>query len=123
MYQADADEAAYFYTLGLVREFQERVLGKRLGGFATTQRGNVLYKMKTALRLGNKEDVQRYLQEYYRLGGDKKGLKASMRNMNPLHGLNKQEQAQFKAWLLPEDREYLTRADKFFHSMADAYVK
>lgn len=29
MYHADADEAAYFYTLGLVREFQERVLGKR----------------------------------------------------------------------------------------------
>ena len=123
MYQADADEAAYFYTLGLVREFQERVLSKRLGGFATTQRGNVLYKMKTALRLGNKEDVQRYLQEYYRLGGDKKGLKASMRNMNPLHGLNKQEQAQFKAWISEEDKEYLAVAEAFYDRITKPYLE
>ena len=123
MYQANADEAAYFYTLGLVREFQENVLGKRIGGFAITQRGETLRKMKTALRLGNKAEVQRYLQEYYRLGGDKKGLKASMRNMNPLHGLNKREQAYFLKWITPEERKYLNRADKFFHSMADAYLK
>ena len=109
--------------MGLVREFQENVLGKRIGGFAITQRGETLRKMKTALRLGNKAEVQRYLQEYYKLGGDKKGLKASMRNMNPLHGLNKREQAYFLKWITPEERKYLNRADKFFHSIADAYLR
>ena len=123
LYQADAEEAAYFYTLGLVRQYQERVLGKHSGSFSITPRGNVLQNLRTAIRLGNQADVQRYLAEYYRLGGDKKGLKSSMRNMNPLHGLTKAEQQHFLQWISPEDRKYLNRANSFFHRMADRFLK
>ena len=122
-YQADAEEVAYFYTLGLVRQFEEKVLGKSTGSFGLTKRGQVLQKMKTAMRLGLKDEVRRYLQEYYKLGGNQKGLKASMRNMNPLHGLNKQEQAQFLKWITPEERKYLNRANAFFHRMADSFLR
>ena len=122
-YHADAEEAAYFYTLGLVRQFEENVLGKRTGGFGLTKRGQILQKMKTAMRLGLKDEVRIYLQEYYKLGGNQKGLKASMRNMNPLHGLNKQEQAQFLKWITPEERKYLNRANAFFHRMADSFLR
>ena len=121
-YSADADEAAYFYTLGLVRKFQEDVLGKRTGGFGITKRGQALRKLKAALRLDDEDAVKRSLEEYYALGGDAKGLKASMRNMNPLHGLNKQEQQQFLKWLSAEDRKYYDRAERFFHAMADRYL-
>ncbi len=123
LYQADAEEAAYFYTLNLVRQFQERVLGKRTGSFGFTPRGNILQNLRTAIRLGNKEDVQKYLAEYYKLGGNKKSLKASMRNMNPLHGLNKAEQAEFLKWISADDRKYLNRANSFFHKMADQFLK
>ena len=94
IYQADAEEAAYFYTLNLVRQYQENVLQKRFTGFSTTERSKALRKMKAAMRLGQIEEARRYLAEYYRLGGSNKGLKSSMRNMNPLHGLSKEEQAQ-----------------------------
>ncbi|MBQ7220821.1 MAG: hypothetical protein IJS28_07570 [Synergistaceae bacterium] len=122
VYSADADEAAYFYTLGLVRKFQEDVLGKKTGGFAITQRGQALRRLKTALRMEDEDAVKRSLEEYYKLGGNAKGLKASMKNMNPLHGLNKQEQEQFLKWLSTEDRKYYQRAEKFFHAMADRYL-
>ena len=122
MYSADADEAAYFYTLGLVRKFQEDVLGKRIGGFAVTQRGQALRRLKAALRLEDDDAVKSSLEEYYSLGGNQQGLKASMRNMNPLHGLNKNEQERFLKWLSSEDRKYFDRADKFFHRIADMYL-
>ena len=122
-YSADADEAAYFYALGLVRQFSERVLGKKTYAFSSTRRGEVLRKLKTSLRLGDRERVQRYLREYYRLGGDSKGLKTSMRNMNPLHGLNKKEQEQFLRWLSQDDRKYFSRANKYFHQLADRFLR
>ena len=114
MYSADADEAAYFYTLGLVRKYQEDVLGKRTGGFATTQRGEALRQLRAALRLNDTEAIQRYLNEYYKLGGDTKGLNTSIRNINPLQGLNKAQQEQFLAWLSDEDKKYYDKAVAFF---------
>ena len=58
VYSADADEAAYFYSLDMVRQFQERVLGKRFDGFAQTKRGQVLQKLKTALRYNDRQAVR-----------------------------------------------------------------
>ena len=118
LYTSDANEAAYFYTLGKVMEFQEKVLGKKSGSFGTTQRGEALRKVKTALRFNDTAAVQRHLREYYRLGGDSKSLRTSIRNMNPLHGLNKNDQYRFIQWLSPEDRKYLNRANQYFEKMA-----
>ena len=123
LYSADAEQAAYFYSLGKVREFQDIVLHKRFDGFAYTQRSEALRNLKTALRLDDKQAVQRYLQDYYSLGGSRQGLKTSMRNMNPLHGLSKKEQAQFLKWISPEDRIYLDRADKYFRKLADTFLR
>lgn len=123
LYSADADEAAYFFTLNLVRQFSENVLGKKSNSFSSTRRGEVLRKLKTALRLGDNAAVQRYLREYYSLDGTRQGLKSSMRNLNPLHSLNKKEQAQFLHWISLDERKYLNRANKFFHSMADRFLR
>ena len=123
VYSSDADEAAYFYTLGLVRQFRENVLGKKSYSFSTSKRGQALRNLKSALRLGNSEAVQRYLREYYSLDGTRQGLKSSMRNMNPLHSLNKKEQQQFLRWISDDERKYLNRANKYFHSMADKFLR
>ena len=121
LYSSDADEAAYFYTLGKVREFQEKVLGKKSGSFATTRRGEALRKVKTALRFNDKAGVQRHLQEYHELDGAKEGLRTSLRNMNPLHGLNNRDQHRFMDWLSPEDKKYLDRANEYFESMLERF--
>ena len=123
LYSANADEAAYFFSLGKVREFQEKVLHRRFEGFASTQRGETLRRLKTALRLDDKDAVQRYLREYYGLAGTRQGLKTSLRSMNPLSGLSKAEQKQFLRWISPDDRKYLNRANSYFHKLADKFLR
>ncbi len=123
VYSAEADEAAYFYTLSKVHEFQEKVLGRHFDGFASTQRGEILRRMKTALRLGDNDAVKRYLREYYGVGGSKKGLKSSMHSMNPMHTLSKQQQAQFLRWISPDEKKYINRAQRYFHKMADKFLR
>lgn len=117
LYSADADEAAYFYSLDKVREFQERVLGKSFNGFANSKRGQVLRKLKTALRLHDNKTVRECIREYKMLHGSDKGLLLSLHSMNPLHGLSKIEQKQFMRWIDDEDKKYLKRAEIFFKTL------
>ena len=123
LYSVDPDEAAYFQTLDKVRQFQERVLDKHFDGFATTKRGNVLRNLKTALRYKDRAAIKRYLKEYAQLDGTKKGLQQSMKAMNPLYGLSKEEQKQFLKWITADDRKYLQKANRYFHALADKYIK
>ena len=123
LYSVDPDEAAYYQTLDKVRQFKERVLDKHFDGIATTKRGEILRKLKQAMRYKDRAAVRRYLQEYKKLDGTKQGLKQSMKAMDPLFGLNAKEKAQFLKWIKEDDRKYLRRANKYFHELADKYTK
>ena len=122
-YSRNPEEAAYWQTLDKVRQFQNNVLDKHFDGFATTKRGTILRNLKTALRYDDKEAVRRYLREYAQADGTKQGLKASMKAMNPLHGLSANEKKQFLKWLTPRDRQFLRKAERYYHQLADRYVK
>ena len=122
-YSSDPDEAAYFYSLDRVRQYQERVLDKKFDGFATSKRGRVLQRLKTALRYNDKKTVRECLNEYARLDGSKQGLKQSMKAMDPLHGLSKEEKKKFIRWLSDEDKKYLAKANRYFHALADRFIK
>ena len=123
VYSADTEEAAYFYSLDMVRQFQERVLGKRFDGFAQTKRGQALQKLKAALRFNDKAAIKQSLREYAALDGTPQGLKASMKSMNPLYGLSKDEQKKFMRWISQEDRKYLRKANTYYHRLADKYIR
>ena len=123
VYSADAEEAAYFYSLDMVRQFQERVLGKRFDGFAQTKRGQVLQKLKAALRFNDRQAIRQCLREYSALDGTKQSLKASMKSMNPLYGLTQDEKKKFLKWISQDDRLYLRKADKYYHHLADKYIR
>ena len=114
VYSRNVDEAAYFYILDKVREYQENVLDKHFDGFATTKRGQALRYLKTAIRYKDKANIKRYMKEYRQAGGTDKGLAQSLNSMHPLAGLSKDEQAKFLKWLSREDRQYLKRADKYY---------
>ena len=75
------------------------------------------------MRYKDKAAIRRYLKEYMKLDGTKNGLQQSMRNMNPLHGLNGTEKKQFIKWLSKEDRKYLRKADRYYHSLTDRFLK
>ena len=130
VYSAEADEAAYFYSLDKVREFQERILGKSFNGFATSKRGQILRKLKTALRLHDKKTAREAILEYKKIAGNKKdsskieqGLKTSLNSMNPLYGLGEDEKKKFMRWLDAEDKKYLQRAERYFHSLTDRFLR
>ena len=99
------------------------MLGKRFDGFAQTKRGQVLQKLKAALRFNDRQAVRQSLREYAALDGTKQGLKASMKSMNPLYGLSKDEQKKFMRWISQEDRKYLRKANRYFHQLADKYIR
>ena len=83
----------------------------------TTQRGEALRELRTALRYDDKNAIEKSLQKFYSLGGKNQGLKTSLRNMYPLHSLNKHEQQMFLEWLSPEDRKFLNRANKYYETI------
>lgn len=123
IYSLDPDEAAYFQTLDKVRQFQERVLDKKFDSFATTRRGKVLQNLKRALRYKDKATIRRYLKEYAKVDGTKKGLQQSMKAMSPLFGLSKDEKKQFLKWITADDRKYLRRADKYFRELTSRFLR
>ena len=118
----EPDEASYFQTLNKVREFQNRVLGRSFSGFANSERGEVLRRMKQAMRFNDKQAVRRYIKEYRKLDGTDTGLKASMKAMEPLHGLNKEEQQKFLKWCTPEDRAILRKAQRYYKQLVRGYL-
>ncbi|MBQ3454920.1 MAG: hypothetical protein IJG36_00655, partial [Synergistaceae bacterium] len=123
VYSQDTDEAAYWQTLDRVRQFQNQVLDKHFDGFASTARGRILQNIKKALRYNDREALSRYLREYSQADGTKKGLKQSMKAMHPLHGLSEKEKAQFMKWISPDDRKFLRKAERYFHHLADRFIR
>lgn len=123
IYSVDADEAAYFQTLDRVRQFQNTVLDKHFDGFAVTQRGRILQKIKTALRYNDNKALQQFLREYTQADGTKKGLQQSMKAMHPLHSLSKKEREQFLRWISPDDRKYLRKAERYFRQLTARFIR
>ena len=63
------------------------------------------------------------MREYAQADGTKQGLKSSMRAMDPLHGLSEKEKAQFLRWISADDRKYLRKAQRYFHQLADRFIR
>jgi len=121
IYSQDAEQAAYFYTLNLVNQFRENVLGEKFSGYSTNKRSQALRDFKIALRFNDKNAAVRSLQQYYSLDGTDKGLKTSMRNMHPLHSLNDKNKQRFLLWISQEDRAFIQRAEAYYDKQLKRY--
>ena len=122
-YTVEPNEAAYFYMLDKVRQFQESVLDKHFDGFVSTKRGNALKNLKTSIRYNDKKNIKFYMQKYREAGGEDKNLKQSMKMMHPLSSLNQEERKKFLNWINAEDRAYLRKAEKFYSKNYGALAK
>ena len=80
-------------------------------------------KLKSAMRYNDKQAIQRYMREYKALDGTDRGFKTSMRAMDPLYGLSKDDRARFMRWITEDDRKYLKKAERYYRSMAGKYLK
>jgi len=117
VYSQEPGQGAYYEIRDLNREFQKKVLGKTAGGWYSDEisaKSRALYNLKLAIRYQDAEAMKRYAAEYISHGGTADGLKTSLRNMHPLHGLKKAEEKAFIAWLDEEDRERLILAMEYY---------
>ncbi len=115
IYSDDPGEGSYYDTLDAKREFLKKI-GKQTEFTGTiSPRSNALYNLKLAIRYKDQDAAEKYLAEYVSLGGTAQGLQTSLRNMHPLHGLNKEEQMVFVTeWLGASGRERLGQAILFY---------
>ncbi len=112
-YKADPGQGAYSEIQSLKREFMEKI-GKGYDGWMLTPKGQALYNIKLAIRYSDEEALLKSLEEYVRLGGTNQGFKASIKAMEPLHGLKPKEKKAFIESLDVEDLERLEKAITFY---------
>jgi hypothetical protein len=117
-YTLNPDEAAYWWIQGKKRQFQENVLGTAWSGAGSvSERSMALWRIKQAIRYGDRQALIKYAREYIAFGGTDKGFETSLNSMKPLAGLNKADEAQFLKWLTPEDRQYLRKALGYYQEL------
>ncbi|MBQ7674304.1 MAG: hypothetical protein IJT36_07315, partial [Alphaproteobacteria bacterium] len=56
-------------------------------------------------------------REYAKLDGTPQGLKTSLKAMNPLNGLSKDEKKKFLKWISADDKKFLRRAMKYYQDL------
>ena len=111
---AKQEQSAYFYMLSRRKQFDEFVLEKSSDAFTQTRRGEALRNAKLAADYDDKKTMIKFLRQFAREGGDLNSLKASMRSMSPLYGLDKYRELQFVKWLPKEERIILRRAMRYY---------
>lgn len=113
LYESDPLQASYGDIQDEKRRFLEKI-GKGYEGFILTPKGNALYNVKLAIRYADEQAMDKYMEQYAELGGTAKGLKESLKLMQPMSGLSKKEQGAFIASLDNEGLEKLDRAMRFY---------
>lgn len=114
IYSADPGQGAY----ADIQETKRRWLkeqGKGAEGFWLTPKGNALYNLKLAIRYEDLEATNKYMYEYFTLGGTAKGIEESLNRMNPLSGLSKRDRNLFEQSLSSEQVKRLKKAMEFYH--------
>lgn len=113
VYRSDPYETAYFANKENVAKYKKKI-GKQNQGYSESQRSDALYNIKMAMRYGDEKAFQKYLLEYAALGGTAKGLNQSMKSLDPLYGLSKDDKLGYINSLDAEGRENLARAIDYY---------
>jgi len=117
LYQSDPGQSAYYDIFERKQEFLHKI-GKGRDGFILTEKGQALYNLKLGLRYKDKDAVQKYMAEYLAFpGADTEGIERSLKNMDPLAGLNNREQHEFYKMLSSEEKEKLRKAADFYNTV------
>ena len=113
VYRSDPYETSYYANKENVKKYLKKI-GKYNQGYSESQRSDALYNIKMAMRYGDEKAFQKYLLEYAALGGTAKGLNQSMKSLDPLYGLSKDDKLGYINSLDAEGRENLARAIDYY---------
>lgn len=112
-----AGEGAYWDTISRAYEWKEKVLHEKSESFRDSPKSMAMYYYKQALRYGDKAAAEKYLLDYFKAGGTRKGFKQAMRWLNPLARIPKKYHAEFYQSLDKGEREDLERAMKYYEDL------
>lgn len=110
----DPGWAAYSSWQDIEDKWKARLDKPTFEGMRRSPKGQALALWRQAISLGDQAAIEKYKKEYFALGGDMKGLVASIKALAPLHGLTKPERAYVLGRLDHEERAILQRAEKFY---------
>lgn len=115
-YKSNPEQVAYNNIRNLVQRYKEKI-GKSTDGFSTTQRSDALYNYKLALKLKDKKSANKYVKEYFKLGGTSSGLLKSISTLDPLNGLSEKDKRDFVETLTTDERKELNLAILYFNKL------
>jgi hypothetical protein len=113
LYSTDPGQVAYSEIFEAKRRYLQGI-GKGAEGFWITPKGNALYNLKLAIRYQDEAALEKYMLEYFELGGSAHGISESLERMHPLAGLSKQDRGMFLATLSEEQQKKLEKALNFY---------
>lgn len=116
-YTYDPNQAAYYEIQDLKRAFLKKIGKEGEYSGTITPRSQTLYNYKLAIRFEDKEAARRYLKEYAVLGGTAQGLRTSLTNMEPLHGLSTTEKTAFLKSLTEDERRRWKQSVRFYNEV------
>jgi hypothetical protein len=114
LYSTDPGQASYSEIMDAKRRYMARE-GKGAEGFWLTPKGLALYNLKLALRYGDDKAYEKYMAEYYDLGGTARGIRESIDRMHPLSGLSREDRRKFKSSLSDDQLNRLDKAMDFYN--------
>ncbi|MBP2638211.1 MAG: hypothetical protein H6Q72_4118 [Firmicutes bacterium] len=115
-YKSDPSQVAYYNIQDKKRDFLKDI-GKGGDGDFSSPKSDALRNYKMALRLKDEQSAAFYLDQYTKLGGNKKGLKKSLDSLDPLSGLNKADKVKFKQSLNGEQLKELEKANIYYKTV------
>jgi N12 class adenine-specific DNA methylase len=115
IYSADPEQSAYYEIQDKKTEFRKEI-GKSVGSFDgdKSARSEALFQFRMGLRHNDKVAMKKYLIDYLANGGTSQGLSRSLKNMDPLFGLNAEEKVKFISQLDDDGKETLAKAMLFY---------
>jgi hypothetical protein len=127
IYSYDPLQAAYYDFMDIKRDYLKSI-GREGGGAYLSPSSNALYNMKLAHRYGEKDKVDKYLQEYRDIvamqhKGEsrqkidrlvKTGIERSFSNLHPLFGIKEADWPEYVSSLDDDAKEVLSRALRFY---------
>lgn len=116
VYKSDPAETAYNNARSAKYDYLKKI-GKGSGYGDINPKSNALYYLKLAIRYNDLDAAKKYLDEYIRLGGTKKGLKQSIATMHPLYGLSKDERVKYVKSLSRDEKKELKQAIEYYEEV------
>jgi len=113
-YKEEPGRAAYYGVLESKRLFLERQ-GSSGGGDFNSQRTEIMRNYKAALKYGDKESAQKLKEMFMQAGGKDKGFEQSLKAMEPLAGLSKEDKKKFLESLTNEQKQELEKANAYYN--------